>query len=206
MHEALTTEQRIKEAARKVFIRKGLAGARMQEIADEANINKAMLHYYYRNKEQLFKNIFEEVVGEFGPKIMGVLGSDLPLKEKISAFVTQYLGMLNANPFIPLFLFSELRNQPEEVIEKVGIRSSGMLDQLDKQLKREAKAGRIKPVSTAQFIVNLISLSVFPFLAQPLVQGIFAMDEKQFNQFIEERKTVIPEFIMSAITIKKEVT
>ena len=173
MRDTLTTEQRIKEAARKVFIRKGLAGARMQEIADEANINKAMLHYYYRSKEQLFKNIFEEVVGEFGPKIMGILGKDLPLKEKISAFVTQYLGMLNANPFIPLFLFSELRNQPEEVIEKVGIRSSGMLDQLDKQLKREAKAGRIKPVSTTQFIVNLISLSVFPFFGPTPSAGNF---------------------------------
>lgn len=195
-----STEERIKEAARKVFIRKGLAGARMQEIADEARINKAMLHYYYRSKKHLFRNILDEVMTEFAPRIIGILGQDLPLKEKIDSFVSHYLGMLSANPFIPLFVFTELRDQPQEIIEKLGIKRSGVLKRLEKQLNREAAAGRIKPITSLHFLTNLISLSIFPFLAQPLLQGIFAMDQQQFEDFIEERKSTIGEFFMAAIT------
>ncbi|GJM30011.1 MAG: hypothetical protein DHS20C17_26460 [Cyclobacteriaceae bacterium] len=202
MSRALTTEQRIKEAAKKVFISKGLAGARMQEIADEAQINKAMLHYYYRNKQQLFKNIFDEVIAEFAPKIMAILGEELSLEEKVNKFVGHYLDLLRANPFIPLFLFSELRNQPHEVVEKVGIKRGGVLKRLEKQLKKEAQAGRIKPITPIEFIANLVSLTVFPFLAQPMLGEIFGLKDKEFEGFIEQRKVTIPEFIMSAINLK----
>ncbi len=201
MEHTLPTEQRIKEAAKKVFINKGLAGARMQEIADEAQINKAMLHYYYRSKQQLFKNIFEEVIAEFAPGIMAILGEDLPLEEKINKFVDQYLNMLAANPFLPLFLFSELRNQPQEIIEKIGIKRGGALARLEKQLEQEAKKGKIRSISPMHFLANLMSLSVFPFLAQPMLQEVFGLQKQEFDSFIEERKTVIPEFIMSAISI-----
>ena len=201
MENTLPTEQRIKEAAKKVFIKKGLAGARMQEIADEAQINKAMLHYYYRSKQQLFKNIFEEVITEFAPGIMAILGEDLPLEQKINKFVDQYMNMLVANPFLPLFLFSELRNQPQEIIEKIGIKRGGALARLEKQLVQEAKKGNIRFISPLHFLANLMSLSVFPFLAQPMLQEVFGLQKQEFDFFIEERKTVIPEFIISAIKI-----
>ncbi len=194
-----TTENRIKEAARKIFIKKGLAGARMQEIADEAKINKAMLHYYYRNKEQLFKKIFEEVAAEFVPKIFSILGEDRPLEVKVQDFVSHYLDMLTRNPFLPLFLLSELRSQPEFFENAVGIKRSGILEKLAIQLKSEAKSGHIKPISPANFMANLMSLSIFPFLAQPMLQLIFSMNTQEFNNFIEERKQLIPQFIMSSL-------
>ncbi|MDH3709183.1 MAG: TetR/AcrR family transcriptional regulator [Cyclobacteriaceae bacterium] len=194
-----TTENRIKEAARKIFIKKGLAGARMQEIADEAKINKAMLHYYYRNKEQLFKKIFEEVAAEFVPKIFSILGEDRPLEVKVQDFVSHYLDMLTRNPFLPLFVLSELRSQPEFFENAVGIKRSGILEKLAVQLKAEAKAGHIKPISPANFMANLMSLSIFPFLAQPMLQLIFSMNTQEFKNFIEERKQLIPQFIMSSL-------
>lgn len=201
MEEEINTEQRIKEAARRVFVRKGLKGARMQEIADEANINKAMLHYYYRSKEKLFKNIFEEVIEEFAPKIISILGEDKPLEKKIETFVDHYLNLLTANPFLPLFFFSELRNHPDYLIEKIGIKRTGVLKRLSKQLEEEAKAGNIRSITTIHFVVNLMSMSIFPFIAQPMLQGVFDMNNEGFGKFIDERKKIIPEFIMSAITI-----
>lgn len=202
MKDDINTERRIKEAAKRVFIKKGLAGARMQEIADEAEINKSMLHYYYRNKELLFKKIFEEAIQELAPKILSILGEELPLREKIEKFVSGYLDTLMVNPFLPLFLFSELRNQPRQVVEKIGIRRSGMVENITRQLKTEIQAGKIKPIAPMHFLVNLMSLSVFPFVAQPLLQEVFDMDEKAFQEFIEARKREIPEFIMSSISIK----
>ncbi len=199
MESNSTTENRIKEAARKIFIKKGLAGARMQEIADEAKINKAMLHYYYRNKEQLFKKIFEEVAAEFVPNIFSILGEDRPLEVKVQDFVSHYLDMLTRNPFLPLFLLSELRSQPEFFENAVGIKRSGILEKLAVQLKAEAKAGHIKPISPANFMANLMSLSIFPFLAQPMLQLIFSMNTQEFKNFIEERKQLIPQFIMSSL-------
>ncbi len=199
MERDLSTEERIKEAAKQVFIIKGLAGARMQEIADAANINKAMLHYYFRSKDQLFKKIFDEVIGEFAPKILSILGEKRPLEVKVKDFVHQYLDMLSKNPFIPLFLISELRDQPEHVIEKVGIKRSGALDHLDQQLKTEAQAGNIRSIAPAHFMANLISLSIFPFLAKPILQSMFQMSDEDFSSFIEERKVLIPQLIMSSL-------
>lgn len=199
MEKNISTEERIKNAAKKIFINKGLAGARMQEIADEANINKAMLHYYYRSKDLLFQRIFDEVIGEFAPKIVSILGGESPLETKIKDFVHHYLEMLSRNPFMPLFLISELRNQPEHVIEKVGIVRSGALSRLGEQLEMETKAGTIRPITPAHFMANLISLSIFPFLGQPMLQSMFGMSDSDFALFIEERKKLIPEFVMSSL-------
>ena len=201
MEKNTGTEERIQQAARKVFMEKGLAGARMQEIADEAQINKAMLHYYYRNKEQLFKKIFSQVAREFVPKILSILGEDRPLDSKVKDFVGHYLNLIMQNPFMPLFLLSELRNQPGYFEKIVGVKRSGILDKLENQLKREAELGNIKPISAANFMANIMSLSIFPFLAQPLLQLIFSMSNDDFSTFIEERKQLIPELILSSLKV-----
>jgi len=203
MQKDLNTEQKIKKAAKAVFIQKGLSGARMQEIADAAGINKALLHYYYRSKDKLFQTVFDEVVKEFIPRVLDILGSDLPLEQKITAFIDNYLKTLLDNPLVPLFVISELRRRPHEIIDIVGVKRSDSLKNLDQQLKQEVAKGNIKPISIEHFMVNLISMSVFPFIAQPMVQGVFDMDDQRFRQFIEERKKVVPQFILSAISRQK---
>ncbi len=195
----LKTEVKIKEAAKRVFIRNGMAGARMQEIADVAGINKAMLHYYYRSKEKLFQTIFKEILDSFVPNILEILGSDLSLSEKVKQFVNHYIDAIVANPFLPLFIFNEMRNQPHHL---VGFDRSGALKKLDYQLKKEANQGNILLISAPHFMVNLISMTLFPFLAQPMIMGIFGMDQVSFNKFIKQRKKLIPHFIMRAIKIK----
>ncbi len=202
MKTGLNTEVKIKEAAKKVFIRKGMAGARMQEIADEAGINKALLHYYYRSKDKLFQTIFEEILAAFAPRILEILGSDAPLSKKVKQFVNHYIDAITANPLLPVFVFNEMRNHPQQLIKKVGFDRSDALKKLDDQLKKEANKGKILLISAPQFMANLISLTVFPFLAQPMIMGIFGMKQKDFDKFIKQRKTLIPDFIMRAISIK----
>src|SRR3712207_2537327 len=100
------TEQRILQAAKTVFMHRGMAGARMQDIADEAGINKAMLHYYFRSKEKLFEVIFREAIGKFLPKINATIALDCSLFEKIHIFCREYITVLMENPYIPLFIIN----------------------------------------------------------------------------------------------------
>lgn len=195
------TEQKIKEAAERIFMQKGLSGARMQEIADEAGINKAMLHYYYRSKDKLFQEVFFEVIAEFAPKMIGVLGGELPLKEKVEKYVEEYLNLLREKPYMPIFIFNEMKSHPQQLIERIGIHKAGVMHTLKAQLEEEANAGRIRAISVREFMINLISLCVFPVIASPMFKAVFNMDDDQFQEFINERKKSIPIYVMSAISI-----
>jgi len=107
------TEQQILNAARQVFLEKGLSGARMQDIADKAEINKAMLHYYFKNKELLFETIFQETAGKLFPHFDKLMDSDLNFFDKIRSIVSSYIEMVSQNPYLPLFVISELNKNPE---------------------------------------------------------------------------------------------
>lgn len=194
------TEQKIKEAATDIFMEKGLTGARMQEIADAAGINKALLHYYYRSKDKLFQAIFNDVIQEFAPKVLGALGSNLPLREKIERYVEEFINLLKSRPFMPVFIFHEMKNHPKALVDKVGILKSGAIPVLAKQLETEAEAGNIKPIAVQDFMINLVSLCVFPIMAKPMFQHVFSIEDQDFMKFLETRKNTIPDFIMSAIS------
>ena len=113
MDKIENTEEKILEAAKQVFQIKGLAGARMQEIADVAGINKALLHYYFRTKEKLFTVIFRFALKELQPQVIGILNSDLSLEDKIRAFVEKYLNIIKKNPSLPQFVINQLNQNPD---------------------------------------------------------------------------------------------
>ena len=118
MNSNLTeTEQKILDAAKKVFVVKGMTGARMQEIADEAGINKSLLHYYFRTKEKLFEAVFQSALGEFFPKVTSYMISDISLEDKIKVFVKEYSKVLQENPFLPSFIIGEVNRNPDNIIQ-----------------------------------------------------------------------------------------
>ena len=196
------TEEKIITAAREVFINKGLSGARMQEIADHAGINKALLHYYFRSKDKLFEAVFSELIKDFAPKMISALGSDLPLREKVKAYVDQIITKMKSHPELPLFIFNEMRNHPQELIKKIGIVESGALEVMSKQLEEEIKAGNIRPMPVHEFMINMASMCIFPFLAKPMFQGMFGITDDMFNMFMDVRKESIPEYVMNAVSLK----
>ncbi len=196
------TQKRILDAARQVFIRKGFAAARMQEIADEAEINKALLHYYFRSKDKLFDAIFTEIFSQLLPIIITVFNSEMPIYDKIRSFFELHISVLQSNPYIPNFILTEISANPERIKEL--LKASVIFTEIkfSNQLIAEIEKDVIRDVKLEQLIVNMLALSVFPFVAKPLIQGIFGYNEEQFLQFIEERKKVLPEFVINSLLVK----
>ncbi len=200
-----STEKIILEAARQVFIRKGFDGARMQEIADEANINKALLHYYFRNKDKLFMAIFVEVIQSFILSTVKLIRNPgHSVFDKIRLFVEKYISFIQGNPYLPGFILNELNRRPDRL---VGIfKSSGLeLDYFYSQIEKEIREGKIEPVEPEHLLINMISMCIFPFVGKPMINTIILSNsEKDFNLFMEERKRTIPEFIINSIKKQKK--
>lgn len=193
-----TTEQSILKAARKIFTHKGFDGARMQEIADEAGINKALLHYYFRSKDKLFEAIFKDVLNTVFPKVISVLMSPIPLFEKIEQVSFNYIEMLKQNPDIAIFVFHEISRNPQRLVGN--FKNAGAdFEVIKTQIAQEVEAGNIIPIKAEHLIANLISMCVFPFIAKPVFMGLTGMDQNAWLQFLEERKQIIPQTIITAI-------
>src|SRR5688500_2681386 len=160
-----TTEERILSAGKKVFLKKGMDGARMQVIADEAGINKALLHYYFRSKEKLFETIFMQVAAEFLPRIGRILEADVSIFEKIEMFCHEYIDQIIQTPYVPIFVLNEINRQPKAFLQKVIMGRSLPIPAFLKQVESEIKAGIIKPIQPTEILLNTVSLCLFPFVA-----------------------------------------
>ncbi len=197
--KGISTEENILNVAREVFMRNGYSGTTMQQIADEAGINKSLLHYYYRSKEKLFGQIFAEVFSQFIPELGKIFMTDKSLEEKIRAFVDSYIEGFIRNPLIPIFVMQELSSNPQhlaDLIKKSGIDPEMVIKMISESLKKED----LNIQDPRQFMVNMIGLCVFPFAAQPLIQRlIFNNDEKAYSKFLLERKHEVSEFLLNAI-------
>ena len=198
----VSTEQKILDVATEVFQQKGYAGARMQDIADQAEINRAMLHYYYRNKEKLFEGIFKNAFGKLIPNINEVFESDMPLFDKIRLVVDRYIGMVFQNRNLPMFVLHELQQNPQKFVDNFfadGNRPNPA--KLMVQIQQEIQAGKIRPIDPRHLVVNMLSMCMFPFIGQPVFQQVLGMNDEQYDQFLEERKTNVAEFIINSIKL-----
>ena len=194
------TQEKILRSAREIFMAKGMDGARMQEIADHAGINKALLHYYFRNKESLFHAVFRQAILELLPALTEVFRSNRPLLEKIPDFFSLHIGFIQANPMIPHFIISEVTRNPDMILKGFqAINQEGLFEKFAKDVHASVLNGEIKPIDPVQLILNLISLSVFPFIAKPLLMKLFGMEKNQFEELLEERKTQVTKFVINAL-------
>jgi|SRR6266568_8489417 len=201
------TEQRILEAARAVFLRRGTAGARMQEIAHEARVNQALLHYYFRSKERLSAAVFQQIASRIFPALTQALGAEMSLDEKIERLIAIYLDNLSQNLFVPGYVISELHHHPERVQQLLsGVMGAdpqqvmpALLKTLERQINERVREGTMRPIKPQQFVINLISLCIFPFAARPMLSIVLGMDDASFMRFIEQRKKELPEFFRAAL-------
>jgi len=197
----INTEERILKAAKSVFHRKGMYGARMQEIADEAGINKAMLHYYFRNKENLFKAVFSDAVEKIFMNVSKFLESEGTIDESIKNFVESYIDIMIENIYLPPFILNEINQNPEKLSEFFKPLLERIPVQLIKKILKETYENKIKPIDPRDFIINIISLCIFPAIAKPIVKELFNMDDGNFIEFLKSRKKSIPEFIINSIKL-----
>ena len=195
-----SAENKILTAARKVFTTKGMAGARMQDIADEAGINKALLHYYFRDKDKLFETIFMAEAHKFFPKINAIFQSDDPLFEKIGKFVNEYIDEMQENPYLPWFVINEINRDPDKFMQRIlGETNRPKPAKFLEQIEKEIRKGTIRRISPIHLLMNLISMTIFPFIAKPMITRNLQMSETQFRQAMEQRRTEIPKFIIDSI-------
>ncbi len=197
-----TTEKKILDAAKIVFLEKGFDGARMQEIADEAKINKALLHYYFRCKDNLFDAIFKEAFQQFLPKVAEVMMTEKPLFEKIEFFIDTYLTMLSNNPHLPGFVMHEINRNPGRIVNI--IKSSGVRPEfLGLAIQKEVDAGLIIPIDPVHLIINILGMCLFPIIGKPIIRGfIFNDSEEAYQTFLSERKKEVTSFVINSIKKK----
>ena len=199
--EDKTTEIKILEAATEVFQEKGMYGARMQEIADKAGINKALLHYYFRSKEKLFETVFRAAVSLMAPRIKGIISSDVPIFDKIRKFTDEYISFLSNHTYLPAFVINELNKNPQ-LIQEIFLKEIGNSFQiLRDDVQKLADKGEIKPVDIEHVLVNMISMSLFPIIAKPLLKTMFNKSEKDYQIFLETRKKLVADMIIDSIKV-----
>ncbi len=187
----ISTEKKILISASKVFTEKGFSGTRTRDIAEEAGINLALLNYYFRSKEKLFEQVMKvKIVLLFGKIIPIITNEKSTLEEKIDLASEKYFEILSKNPNLPLFILSEIQKKPSNItalipVDKV-LKTSVLLRQIE-----EKKPG----LNAFHFIVNFLSMTAFPFIAKPILKNFNILNDEEFQQFVEERKTLVPVWI-----------
>ena len=198
----ITTQEKILIAAEKVFQEKGYDGARMQEIADKAEINKGLLHYYFRTKNRLFEAIFIKAFNHIVNSVKVILSSDRPLMEKLELFIDKYIDVIMINPSIPRFVLNELNTNPNQFVNKMMTRANRPdLEGFFQAVKNEIKAGRIKPIDPRHLIIDIVGMCLFPFIGRPMLQGIFQLNNREFRELLNERKAHIAEVVKRTIEL-----
>ena len=194
------TEEKIFESATEVFIEKGMDGARMQDIANHAGINKALLHYYYRTKDRLFNAVFESLAGQMFKRFAPVFDENLSLEEKIRFFYREHIAFLQKNPKLPGFLLNELHRNPariKKLIQRLDINK--LWNRLETMHKEEFVKYNITRETIPQLMTSIAAMSVFPFLAKPVITGIMEKMGYDFEQYLEMRKEYAGEFVIKAL-------
>jgi hypothetical protein len=197
------TEERILAAARKVFLKKGYAAARTRDIAEESGINLALLNYYFKSKEKLFAIVMQEKMLHFmGGVFLIVNDPSTSFNEKVKLIASQYVDNLLAMPELPLFVLSEIRNHPDKMVKMLKKENVFMESVLMKQYAVLLKQKKVKKLHPVQLLANIVGLSVFPFVAAPVLTRLGNLKEEEYRELMIERKQLIPEWIASMIYIK----
>ena len=191
----LSTEEKIKEAARKVFTQKGYAATRTRDIAEEAGINLALLNYYFRSKEKLFEIVIMEkmhlLLGKIAPALMD---EETTIEEKVEQVATHYIDTLMANPDIPLFVLGEIRTNPAKFANLITTKTKIVDSAFFRQL--QARRPDINPI---HFVFNVLGLIIFPFIGKPLLQLIAGIPPGEIRTIMDERKTLIKTWVKAML-------
>lgn len=197
------TEEKIIDSAEKLFYQKGKAGTSMQDIADDAGINRTLLNYYFRTKDQLFEAVFRKAMGSFVPNLARLLNSDSTFEEYLSGMIETIIDTMIESPQIPIFVLQELTSNPErmpQIIKEMGVDPSKAMEKLGNEAAGFSGGG----VDPRQFLMNLISLCIFPFAAKPVVLDIlYDGDNEAYLEAMKERKKILPQMMRQFMSQNK---
>ncbi|HET6991874.1 MAG TPA: TetR/AcrR family transcriptional regulator [Bacteroidia bacterium] len=194
-----SAEKKIVEAARKLFTEKGYHAIKTRDIAKEAGINLALLNYYFRSKEKLFEIIVKENISQFMKVIVEIVNDEkTSIETKIEMLVANYIDMLSINPNVPLFLVSHAKQNDQRMKLREKIMESFFM----KQIQQAIKSGKIVKIDPTNLMMNIVSLTIFPFVARNVLQNNAGLTSEQFNALMLERKKMIPKWIGAMLKAK----
>ncbi|MFV0345692.1 MAG: TetR/AcrR family transcriptional regulator [Bacteroidales bacterium] len=197
----MTTEEKIKIAAQTVFHKKGFAATRTRDIAEEANINLALLNYYFRSKKRLFEIIMTETLTKFAQNLIVVMDDEASsFDEKVEILASSYIEFLKEEPEIPVFIMSEMRNSPEALQERIPIKKAAQKSTFFRQLQELRGENSNTEINLIHFLLNLMGLIIFPFISRNLFAKFETEDNIDFDEMMEERKKLIPIWIKAMIS------
>jgi AcrR family transcriptional regulator len=197
------TETKILAAARIVFHKKGFAATRTRDIAKEADMNLALLNYYFKSKKKLFELIMLETLKSFF-QTMGMVFNDesTTLEIKIELVAERYIDLITAEPEIPLFILSEIRSHDAAILEKLPVMNMILQSKFIKQYEEAVRNGKISVPNPLHFLMNMLGLVVFPFIGNPLIKKVGKLSDKQFEKLMQERKLLIPMWMKAMLKAK----
>lgn len=201
--EVITMENRILEAAKQVFVRKGYEATKMGDVATEAGIGRTALHYYYRTKEMLFDAIFDQLMDALLPNLEVIMDEDAPFLAKLPKIIEQYAMTLRMNPLFPSFVINELQRDPEHIYHSVLKDPSRVkpIVRLQTQIKEEMEQGLIRKMPLIYTATTLISLLIFPTLVRYPVTSIFLDgNAAKFDAFLEERIPFVTDIMIRLLS------
>lgn len=190
-------EYLIKQSAKRLFFSKGRLNAKMHEIAEDAGINRALLHYYYRSKDNLFQVVLKEAVDETFIRMFSILSEEITFEEKIEKAIHHIIDCLAQYPFIESFIISEINKEHDQQLSQPLI-SEGrtFLKRFLKEIEQYIKANKIPHISPEDFIVNMMALCAYPYSTKPIVQNILGLTEKEYMSFVNKRKKMIVRLVL----------
>ena len=197
------TESKVKEAARKVFLAKGFAATKTRDIAEAADINLALVNYYFRSKKKLFDIIMTETLQIFSSGVVTIFNDkSTSLTEKVSIFVDHYIDLLTQNQNVAPFIINAIRDNPEDYISRIGIFDKAKNSIFMQQFQEGITKGEIPSINPIHFMLNLMGLIVFPFIAQPMVSVVSGIPKDNYFEIVQERKRLIPLWVGSMLSVK----
>lgn len=196
------TKERIFAAAEAEFLMRGYAGSRMQAIADRASINKAMLHYHFGSKDELFVQVFKHKAQALFPRIEAKLKAESDFIAFACSFVELYISHLVENPFLPSYLFQVSTTHPE-LLQQVNL---GLPKQLILAFQTAADAGTVRPHDPRQFIISLLGMCVIPFIGKNVIQGAMGFDDDDYSALLRARTAELQKYVVLLLTPERAPT
>jgi len=201
---AKDTEKAILIAAQQHFVQKGYVATRMEDIAAAADINKAMLHYYFRTKEKLFEEIVNQTLNTLIPRIAQAMDSEGTVLEKLEKVVDTYVSTLIEYPSIPFFIMSELSQKREHFVGELKKRAHLLpaVPAFIAQMQQEMAVGKIRTFDPLHLFLSVVGMCVFPFMAKPLFCNVMDIPEAGFDYLMQARAAEVKRFLQAALSLE----
>lgn len=195
-------EMLLLKCAEEEFLEKGYTNTKTTEIAKRAGVTHAMLHYYYRTKENLFERVLQNKLEDMVGMFSLTLKQDLPFPEKLKQAIEEHFDYIAANPQFPSFIFNEIlpnESAKEQFIELIKPRAKELIENLSKGIQEELRKGTIKDVKPFDLLYTIISLNIFSFVAMPVFEGVLELAPAEYTTFMEHRKNKNVEIVLASI-------